>query len=152
VSSPTPINFAVRGDGDTVVISVRGDFDMSAVERFNTCVDEVIFCTTSSVVLDLQDVTFIDSSAISGVLDVRARLHAAGRELRLGTAQSDRSPRLRRRRPDGHPRRFASDHLTSRRWFSRHCSAPQRPHAASFRVARPSQGAHNCITTTESAD
>ena len=78
-----PFNISVRPGHGAVVLDVDGEFDMSEVETFRSCVAGIVTCSDDAVVVDLADVTFIDSSAISALLNARQRLAGEGRELRL---------------------------------------------------------------------
>ena len=62
-----PFSLTVRAnDRGPVVVALAGDFDMSGVEEFQSCVDELIDTSNGAVlIIDLRDVTFIDSCAIS---------------------------------------------------------------------------------------
>jgi anti-sigma B factor antagonist len=73
----------VRAGYGDVVLDLNGDFDMSEVAAFRSCMDGVIASCDGAVVVDLADVGFIDSTAISALLIARRRLAADGRELRL---------------------------------------------------------------------
>jgi anti-sigma B factor antagonist len=76
-------NIFVRvGDG-AVVVNLDGEFDMSEVEAFRSCMEGVIASCDGAVIVDLADVTFIDSSAISALLHTRRCLAGEGREFRL---------------------------------------------------------------------
>jgi anti-sigma B factor antagonist len=73
----------VRPGDDSVVLDLRGEFDMSEVDPFRACIDGVIGSAEGAVVIDLGDVTFIDSSAISALLSARERLADQNRALQL---------------------------------------------------------------------
>jgi anti-anti-sigma factor len=78
-----PFIISVRTDHDTVVLEIAGEFDMAEVEAFRTCVDGIAASCDGEVVVDLGGITFIDSSAISVLLNARRRLDNEGRELWL---------------------------------------------------------------------
>lgn len=71
----------VRADGDALNLGLVGEFDLSEVDCFRACVDGAVESNDGAVVIDLGDVTFIDSTAISALLDLRRRLDAEGRRL-----------------------------------------------------------------------
>ena len=73
----------VRAGYAAVVLDLNGDFDLSEVETFRACMDGVIASCDGAVVVDLADVPFIDSTAISALLIARRTLAADGRELSL---------------------------------------------------------------------
>jgi anti-anti-sigma factor len=78
-----PFNISVRAGFGAVVLDLEGEFDMSEVETFRSCVDEIITSCDIAVVADLAGVTFIDASAILALLNARRCLAGEGRELRL---------------------------------------------------------------------
>jgi anti-sigma B factor antagonist len=82
---PDLSTFAVsmRTGADNVVIDLDGEFDMSEVEAFRICFDGVVASSGGDVVIDLTDVTFIDSTAIQALLNARRCLAEQGRDVRL---------------------------------------------------------------------
>jgi anti-sigma B factor antagonist len=78
-----PFELSVRAADDTVVLDISGEFDMSEVETFRLCMQGVIASTDGAVVVNLRNVTFIDSTAISALLAARRRLAEHNRGLRL---------------------------------------------------------------------
>jgi anti-sigma B factor antagonist len=78
-----PFNISVRAGYGAVVLDIDGEFDMDEVATFRSCVDEIITSSDCAVVVDLAGVTFIDSSAISALLNAGRCLAGEGRELRL---------------------------------------------------------------------
>jgi len=80
-----PFALAVRAiDAGAVVVELVGDFDVSGVEEFRSCVEELIRTSPDAVlVVDLGGVTFIDSRAISALLEARRFADHERRELRL---------------------------------------------------------------------
>jgi anti-sigma B factor antagonist len=78
-----PFNISVRAGDGAVVLDADGEFDLAEVETFQACLDGIIASCDGAVVVDLAGVTFIDSSAISALLNARRRLAGEGRELRI---------------------------------------------------------------------
>ena len=80
-----PFSLAVRAtDGSPVVVALAGDFDMSGVEEFHSCIDDLIDSSDGAVlIVDLGDVTFIDSSGISALLETHRLVTLEHRELRF---------------------------------------------------------------------
>ena len=64
-----------------VVLRVSGEIDLAAKSLFEECLAGLIEANHADVVVDLADVTFIDSSSISVLLFARRQLTAAGRRL-----------------------------------------------------------------------
>ena len=81
--SRSPFELHVRGDGGKVSLGLVGEFDMSAVEYFQSVVEEVATSNGDVVVVDLAALTFIDSSGVSALIEMRRRLAADGRGLRV---------------------------------------------------------------------
>jgi anti-sigma B factor antagonist len=79
-----PFSLSVRAnDGGAVVVALAGDFDMSGVEELRSCIDELIDSNGAVLIVDLGDVTYIDSSGISALLEVRRLVTREHRELRF---------------------------------------------------------------------
>ena len=80
-----PFSLTVRAnDGGPVVVAVAGDFDMNGAEEFHACIDELIDSSNGAVlIVDLSDVTFIDSCGISALLKARRLVTREHRELRF---------------------------------------------------------------------
>jgi anti-sigma B factor antagonist len=71
-------------DGGPVVVALAGDFDMSGVEEFHSCIDELIDTSNGAeLIVDLTDVTFIDSSGIAAMLEARRLVTREHRQLRF---------------------------------------------------------------------
>ena len=111
----------VRAGYAAVVLDLNGDFDLSEVETFRACMDGVIASCDGAVVVDLADVPFIDSTAISALLIARRTLAADGRELSLRHGSSrwpawrTSSPRpTRPTRPQARPVRSDAQLMTTR--------------------------------------
>src|SRR5262245_35273261 len=78
-----PLEICVRAGSGSVVLDLSGDFDLSEVDAFRACMDTVIASCDGAVVVDLADVTFMDSGAIQALLLARRYLGDEGREFRL---------------------------------------------------------------------
>ena len=73
---------AVGRDGH-VVVHVSGEIDLSAKSLFQERLDDVIEANDDVVVVDLADVSFIDSTGLFVLLQARERLETAGRKLMI---------------------------------------------------------------------
>ena len=80
-SSASLLRVVVRADNDTVMVALGGEFDLNAAPRFSSCTDEVVANGTGSVVIDLADLTFIDSTGVAALVGFHQRLNAFGRRL-----------------------------------------------------------------------
>lgn len=80
----SPFQVHVRADGDEVSLGLVGDLDLSAVECFQSCVEGAVESNDGgAVVVDMASLTFIDSTGITALLEVRRRLDTQGRTLRV---------------------------------------------------------------------
>jgi anti-sigma B factor antagonist len=86
--STSPFLVHVRSDGDALHLGLVGEFDLSEVDCFRACVEGAVESNGGSVVIDLGDVTFIDSTAITALLEVRRRCDGDGRQLRFENASA----------------------------------------------------------------
>ena len=73
------------GLGDRVILSLRGEFDLSGVEAFNSAVPPA--APGSSVILDLRHLSFLDSSGLAAMTDLHRRAGGEGWSLLLASPQ-----------------------------------------------------------------
>jgi anti-anti-sigma factor len=78
-----PFAISVRNGDGAVVFDLDEDFDMNEVETFRCCIDAVLASSNGGVVVDVADVTFMDSCAIQALLFARECLADQGREFVL---------------------------------------------------------------------
>lgn len=64
---------AVRRDESTAAVSPSGDLDVSTSPRLLACIDELLAEGRSQIILDLQAVTFIDSSGLGALVKAHKR-------------------------------------------------------------------------------
>ena len=77
---PLPFQIDVRAAGDTVIVALAGEFDAVVVGSFQTCIDAAL-TTSNTVVVDLADLSFIDSRGLHALLAAREAAQTAGRTL-----------------------------------------------------------------------
>ena len=65
------------------LIAVSGDLDIAATPELSTILVIAVQSPGSTVVLDLADVQFIDSTALGTLLRAGAEIEAAGKTLRV---------------------------------------------------------------------
>ena len=75
--------------GDDVVLHVAGEFDLYSAPEFKAELAAVIATGACTVVVDLMETTFLDSTALGALVGGLKRLRADGGELSL--VCSDRS-------------------------------------------------------------
>ena len=66
------------------VLSLDGDLGLAGASRLReTLLDAIRETTSKSLIVDMAEVSFIDSTGVGVLLGARKRLEADGRELRL---------------------------------------------------------------------
>jgi anti-anti-sigma factor len=83
----------IRTEDDVVVASLRGEIDLANARAIGSLVAGAVPNDATGVVLDLSDVTYLDSSGVHLVFDLSERL--SGRQQRLALAVPEGS-RIRR--------------------------------------------------------
>jgi anti-anti-sigma factor len=78
-----PFALAVRGNDGSTVIELAGDFDLSGADEFRSCIESLLGSSDGPLVVDVGDVTFIDSCAIAALLEMRRLVAREHREVRL---------------------------------------------------------------------
>ncbi|MHB1988742.1 MAG: STAS domain-containing protein [Acidimicrobiales bacterium] len=74
---------AAQLEGETPVLSVRGEVDVSTAPELRERLVEVAQDGTKTVVVDLSEVTFLDSTALGVLVSGLKRFQAAGGDLKL---------------------------------------------------------------------
>ena len=70
---------------DRVILSLRGEFDLSGVEAFNSAVPPA--APRKSLILDLRPLSFLDSSGLAAMIDLQRRADGEGWSLLLASPQ-----------------------------------------------------------------
>jgi anti-anti-sigma factor len=83
---------SAQTDGDSAVITAAGEFDLAAASEFTACADPLL-PAAQHVVIDLRDVSFLDSSGLNALLTYRRSANAAGGAISL-RSPTDRVRRL----------------------------------------------------------
>jgi anti-anti-sigma factor len=75
------LNFDLRSEtrDENVLVRIRGDFDVQVAARATDALAELESGAPSSLVIDLRDVSFMDSSGMAVIAGAHARATAAGR-------------------------------------------------------------------------
>ena len=69
---------ARAGSDGTTIVAVTGELDLYSAPALNEALDT---SSGTAVVVDLQDVTFVDSTTLSLLIEQHRRLHEEGAEL-----------------------------------------------------------------------
>jgi anti-sigma B factor antagonist len=67
-----------RQDGQIWVVRVRGEVDIATAPKLDTTFDAVVASKPSRVLVELEDVTFLDSSGIRSLMVAQRRLEETG--------------------------------------------------------------------------
>ena len=78
--------------GGIPVLRVRGEIDVASAPQFRAPVLDLMSQPSDTLIVDMSDVTFIDSTGLGVLLDAEKRSRAAGKSLRLVVTQ----PHVRR--------------------------------------------------------
>jgi anti-anti-sigma factor len=76
----------VRHHGSRTSIAVEGELDLSNKSVLRSHLDYVIADAPGDIELDLDDVSYLDSSSLAEILDAHSRLLDLGRHLRITKA------------------------------------------------------------------
>lgn len=76
-----PFSVTVSTDGDRSTVFLRGELDLSGVDRAREAVEQAEANEAALLVLDLSELDFIDSTGLEVVLRAARRAHDAGRRL-----------------------------------------------------------------------
>lgn len=72
---------AVRHEDGDVAVSPAGDLDVSTSHKLLACIDDLLAEGRSRITVDLQAVTFIDSSGLGALVKAHKRAAGAPAEL-----------------------------------------------------------------------
>ena len=76
-----PFSVTVSTDGDRATVALRGELDLSGVDRARQAIEEAEKSSASLLVLDLSELDFIDSTGLEVMLRAARRAHDSGRRL-----------------------------------------------------------------------
>jgi anti-sigma B factor antagonist len=74
VDKASPIITSVSGVGGEIVISIGGELDMSNIEFVRRQIEALLPANPSSLVFDLSELSFMDSSGIALLVQVASRV------------------------------------------------------------------------------
>ena len=81
------LDIEVRADGPRVTLALAGELDIVTAPTLRACL-ESIDNGFRQVVLDLTDVTFLDSTGLALMIEVHRRFRPEGRDLALSNPRS----------------------------------------------------------------
>lgn len=80
---PDQLHIDVAHDGSRVVLTLAGELDMASAERLQQAIDDAGLGAETSVVLDLQQLQFIDSTGLRVMLRALERCRARGQDFAI---------------------------------------------------------------------
>ncbi|HWJ51523.1 MAG TPA: STAS domain-containing protein [Solirubrobacteraceae bacterium] len=83
----------IRTEAGRAVLSLDGELDMANAPLFQSALDDAQLASVSTVVFDLQQLQFIDSTGLRIILATRERCRERGQEFAI-TPGSDQVQRL----------------------------------------------------------
>jgi anti-sigma B factor antagonist len=95
------LSIATRRTGAGTVLELHGELDLQTVPQLRLALSEALQRDDGAVVVDLVDVTFIDSTGLASLLNALRRLTRAGRRLLLACADGPVRRMLQLTRLDG---------------------------------------------------
>lgn len=84
MSAPDGLEITVDESADAQVVRVRGELDLATAPQLADVLSGTVGQGTLPVLLDLSDVTFIDSSALRTLVLAGRELGESGRTLQIG--------------------------------------------------------------------
>jgi anti-sigma B factor antagonist len=69
--------------GRRTLVTLRGELDLASYRAFKELVDELIVLRQVDLVIDLEDVTFVDSLGLGALVSTRRKTEAFGGSLEL---------------------------------------------------------------------
>lgn len=81
------LHVVMDSDGERVMLVVRGEVDMATAPILRSNLDKAVSESAPSVVVDLAEVTFLDSVGLGVLATAHETLREAGRQLILRGAQ-----------------------------------------------------------------
>jgi anti-sigma B factor antagonist len=77
------LRIEVRHTDDRVILRLDGELDMANAPRLQDAIENAGLDTNAMVVLDLEQLQFIDSTGLRVILSARARSQERGQELAI---------------------------------------------------------------------
>jgi anti-sigma B factor antagonist len=86
-AEPHPLTVEVLNEDGVVVLVVRGELDVYSAPALDAAVDEVVQDGARSLVIDLGDVGFIDSSGLRSMIRARKQAGSSSDAVRIRNPQ-----------------------------------------------------------------
>jgi anti-anti-sigma factor len=92
MSAPEALD--IRSEGDVVIAALRGEIDLANARAIGALVAGSVPNDATGLVIDLSDVTYLDSSGVHLVFDLSERLVARQQRLALVVPEGSRIRRV----------------------------------------------------------
>jgi anti-sigma B factor antagonist len=79
----TAFTYRVDRETDVVTIHLAGEVDLAAAPKVESAIDEALAGETSDIVIDVDGVTFLDSTGLRVLVAAHARCAGEGKSLTL---------------------------------------------------------------------
>ena len=89
-----PLAVEVSSEGETLRLHVSGEIDLANSGEFASALSPASMTSVRRVIVDLNDVTFLDSTSLHALIDTRATLDRYGIGLRVTASPGSPAHRL----------------------------------------------------------
>ena len=77
-STPDGFDAQVRDSGELWLLRVRGEIDLASSQKLEAVLDEAIAAQPSRIIVELDSVTFLDSTGLRVLVEAQRRLQQRG--------------------------------------------------------------------------
>ena len=89
-----PADIKSRGEGDSVIVAVAGEIDLSTADQLDAAIRDAEKTETNRIVVDLSALYFVDSTGLSVLLDAIKRSRRDGNRLSFVPSKHEAVTRL----------------------------------------------------------
>jgi anti-sigma B factor antagonist len=89
LSESEPLELAIRPDRARVIVALRGELDLASTETVRPVVEQLYADDWPGIVLDLRELTFIDSTGLSLLLDAERTARRRGATFAITNGSTD---------------------------------------------------------------
>jgi anti-sigma B factor antagonist len=88
------VSIESRGEGDSVIVAVAGELDLSTADQLDAAIREAEETETNRIVVDLSALHFVDSTGLSVLVDALKRSRSDGNRLSFVPSEHEGVTRL----------------------------------------------------------
>ena len=89
-----PADISSKREGDSVTVAVAGEIDLSTADQLDAAIREAEKTEINRIVVDLSDLSFVDSTGLSVFLEAIQRNRRDGNRLSFVPSKHDEVARL----------------------------------------------------------